>query len=144
MKPIVVTLCGSTRFKQAFIEANFRETMAGRIVLSVGLYSHADAEVYAPMEAEKETLDQLHFRKIDMSDEILVLDCLAQVCPKCRHVWVTRLTEHARMTVLGCSCGADIEDVPPAPYIGASTRNEIAYAKSLGKRVRYLSEESRK
>ena len=35
-KPIIVTLCGSTKFKQAFIDANFRETMAGKIVLSVG------------------------------------------------------------------------------------------------------------
>jgi hypothetical protein len=36
VKPIVVTLCGSIRFKQAFLDANFNETMAGNIVLSVG------------------------------------------------------------------------------------------------------------
>jgi|ERR1700722_1533340 len=74
MKPIIVCLCGSTKFKQAFIDANFRETMAGKIVLSVGLYSHADAEVYTPTEAEKLALDELHFRKIDLADEVLILN----------------------------------------------------------------------
>jgi hypothetical protein len=68
-----VTLCGSTRFKREFIEANFRETMAGRIVLSVGWFGHADHEVYELTDAEKIALDVLHFRKIDLSDEILVI-----------------------------------------------------------------------
>ncbi len=36
MKPTIVCLCGSTKFKQAFIDVNFRETMTGKIVLSVG------------------------------------------------------------------------------------------------------------
>jgi hypothetical protein len=74
MKPKIVCLCGSTRFKQEFINANFRETMAGRIVLSVGLYSHADAEVYTPTADEKLALDELHKRKIDLADEVLVLN----------------------------------------------------------------------
>lgn len=73
-RPRVVTLCGSTRFKQAFIEANFRETMAGRIVLTVGWYSHADAETYTPTPEEKRRLDALHLAKIDLSDEILVIN----------------------------------------------------------------------
>jgi hypothetical protein len=73
-QPTIVCLCGSTRFKQEFIKANFRETMAGKIVLSVGLYSHADAEVYTPTDAEKESLDELHKRKIDLADEVLFLN----------------------------------------------------------------------
>lgn len=73
-RPTVVTLCGSTRFKQQFIEANYRETMAGRICISVGWFSHADAEIYAPTPEEKAALDELHKRKIDISDEILVLN----------------------------------------------------------------------
>lgn len=73
-RPTVVTLCGSTRFKQAFIDANFRETMAGNIVLSVGWFAHADGAVYTPTAAEKQGLDRLHLRKIDLSDEILVLN----------------------------------------------------------------------
>jgi hypothetical protein len=77
-RPTVVTLCGSTRFYAAFQEANYRETMAGRIVLSVGFYPHATQEAHGEALActpeEKRDLDELHKRKIDMSDEILVLN----------------------------------------------------------------------
>ena len=73
-EPIVVCLCGSTKFKQAFIDANFRETMAGKIVLSVGFFGHADSHIYTPTEQEKSALDELHLRKIDLADEILVLN----------------------------------------------------------------------
>lgn len=73
-KPTVVCLCGSTKFKQEFIDANFRETMAGKIVLSVGWFSHADGNVYTPTEEEKAALDELHLRKIDLADEVLILN----------------------------------------------------------------------
>lgn len=74
MKPIIVCLCGSTKFKQEFIEANFRETMAGKIVLSVGFFSHADKKFYTPTEQEKIMVDELHKRKIDLADEVLILN----------------------------------------------------------------------
>ena len=73
-RPTVVCLCGSTRFKADFIVANFRETMRGKIVLTVGWFSHADAEAYTPTPAEKAALDELHKRKIDLSDEVLVIN----------------------------------------------------------------------
>lgn len=73
-KPKVVVLCGSTRFKEDFIQANYRETMKGHIVLSVGWFSHADAAVYTPTAEEKKSLDELHMRKIDMANEVLVID----------------------------------------------------------------------
>lgn len=73
-RPRRVCLCGSTRFKQQFIEANYRETMAGRIVLTVGWFSHTDAHVYSPTEAEKDDLDKLHLAKIDLADEVLVIN----------------------------------------------------------------------
>jgi hypothetical protein len=73
VRPTITCLCGSTRFKRQFIEANFRETVAGRIVLSVGWFSHADADVYAPTEEEKAALDALHLRKIELADEVLVI-----------------------------------------------------------------------
>lgn len=72
--PIVVCLCGSTKFKKEFIEANFRETMAGKIVLTVGFFGHADSHIYTPTEAEKAALDELHLRKIDLADEVLILN----------------------------------------------------------------------
>ena len=69
----VVTLCGSTRFKNAFLEAQKRLTLAGNIVISVGLFGHAgDEEVWN--EGVKEMLDDMHKRKIDMADEIFVVN----------------------------------------------------------------------
>lgn len=69
----VVTLCGSTRFKDEFIEAQKRLTLAGNIVISVGLFGYSgDDEVWA--EGTKEMLDDMHKRKIDMADEIYVIN----------------------------------------------------------------------
>lgn len=69
----VVTLCGSTRFKDAFMEAQKRLTLEGNIVISVGLFGHSgDDEVWA--EGIKEMLDDMHKRKIDMADEIFVIN----------------------------------------------------------------------
>lgn len=69
----VITLCGSTRFKEVFLEAQKRLTLEGNIVISVGLFGHAgDDEVWA--EGTKEMLDDMHKRKIDMADEIFVIN----------------------------------------------------------------------
>lgn len=69
----VITLCGSTRFKDAFLESQKRLTLEGNIVISVGLFGHSgDKEVWA--EGTKEMLDDMHKRKIDMADEILVIN----------------------------------------------------------------------
>ena len=83
-RPRIVCLCGSTKFKQQFIEANFRETMAGAIVLTVGWFGHTDAEVYTPSDEEKYQLDELHKRKIDLADEILVINVGGYVGPSTR------------------------------------------------------------
>lgn len=98
-RPTIVCLCGSTRFKAEFAMANFRETLAGRIVLSIGCDFKSDAEL-GLTDADKVRLDALHFRKIELADEVLILN------------------------VDG--------------YIGQSTRNELAHARSLGKPVRFL------
>lgn len=43
----VITLCGSTKFKEAFIEQQKRLTLEGNIVISVGLFGHSgDKEVW--------------------------------------------------------------------------------------------------
>lgn|SRR5512135_1429411 len=77
-RPKIVCLCGSTRFKDTFDEANYQETMAGRIVLSVGFFMHASGnrhgEQIGATAEQKIALDELHKRKIDLSDEILVLN----------------------------------------------------------------------
>ena len=69
----VITLCGSTRFKDQFIEAQKRLTLEGNIVISVGLFGHSgDSEVWS--EGTKEMLDDMHKRKIEMADEIFVIN----------------------------------------------------------------------
>ena len=69
----VITLCGSTRFKDAFVQAQKDLTLAGNIVISVGLFGHSgDDEVWT--DGTKEMLDDMHKRKIDMADEIYVIN----------------------------------------------------------------------
>jgi len=99
MKSKKITLCGSTKFKREFEAINKQLTLEGNIVYSVAFFGHADN---IPLTAEQKTLlDLVHYKKIDNSDGILVID------------------------VDG--------------YIGESTSNEIAYATSTGKFVKYLS-----
>ena len=69
----IITLCGSTRFKDAFLEAQKRLTLEGNIVISVGLFGHSgDEEVWAL--GTKEMLDDMHKRKIDMADEVFIIN----------------------------------------------------------------------
>ena len=76
----VITLCGSTRFKDEFYEAQKRLTLEGNIVISVGLFGHSgDSEVWDGMDEgtiskTKEMLDDMHKRKIDMADGIYVIN----------------------------------------------------------------------
>lgn len=103
----VVTLCGSTRFKKEFEEVQKKLTLQGYIVISVGLFGHSgDPEVWedqaeGTLTETKKMLDEIHKCKIDMSDEIFVIN--------------------------------------PGGYIGESTRSEIEYARSYGKKVRSLA-----
>lgn len=97
MRAGVVTLCGSTKFKQAFELATLAESLAGRIVLSVACFTQADGLHLA--DKDKCLLDALHLAKISMADEILVINV--------------------------------------GGYIGESTSEEIVYARSLGKPVRF-------
>lgn len=119
-RPVIVCLCGSTRFYEAFQEANYRETMAGRIVLSVGFYrplikqrvtvdgcmgeTPAIIEVHGQAVGctpeQKVELDRLHCEKIDLADECLVLNV--------------------------------------GGYVGESTRREVLHAARGGKTIRWL------
>jgi len=72
-KPKIVCLCGSGRFKDAFEQAEFDETLKGNIVLTIGCNTKdiartGDLSHYKPM------LDELHLRKIDLADEVLILN----------------------------------------------------------------------
>ena len=120
----VITLCGSTRFKDEFMEAQKRLTLEGNIVISVGLFGHSgDNEVWENMDEgtltkTKEMLDEMHKRKIDMADEIYVINAGGYIrsntrcktvfqyrdafCPKCHSenkrtsyepIWVDEIEE---------------------------------------------------
>lgn len=69
----VITLCGSTKFKDDFLRIQKELTLAGNIVISVGCFGHSgDNEVWS--EDTKQMLDDMHKRKIDMADEIFVIN----------------------------------------------------------------------
>lgn len=69
----VITLCGSTKFKEQYIETQKRLTLEGNIVISVGLFGHSgDDEVWT--KGTKDMLDDMHLRKIDMADEVFVIN----------------------------------------------------------------------
>ncbi len=73
----VITLCGSTRFKDEFMKAQRDLTLKGNIVISVGLFGHAgewDNMDEETINKTKEMLDDMHKRKIDMADEIFVIN----------------------------------------------------------------------
>jgi hypothetical protein len=67
----VVTLCGSTRFKDEFMEIQKQLTLQGILVISVGCFGHA-GDVFT--DEQKIMLDDMHKRKIDMADEIFVIN----------------------------------------------------------------------
>lgn len=68
----VITLCGSTKFKDEFNKVNKKLTLKGNIVISVGVFAHSDNIVLS--SNTKEMLDEIHKKKIDMADEIFVIN----------------------------------------------------------------------
>ena len=69
----IITLCGSTKFKEEFMRQQKRLSLEGNIVISVGLFGHS-GDTEAMDEATKEMLDDMHKRKIDLADEIFVIN----------------------------------------------------------------------
>lgn len=136
-RPKIVCLCGSTRFKQAWYDWTKKLTHQGIIVLGVGDLDPSAPGTNVPIDAElKARLDELHKRKIDLADEVLVLDVPVRTCPGCGKI-------HADLDVMWCAnpCSTMLTHVQIKPYIGASTRSEIEYAVKHGKPVRHISHE---
>jgi nucleoside 2-deoxyribosyltransferase len=76
--PRTVCLCGSSRFYDQYQQAYYDQTMRGEIVLSIGFYPHAQAahghgEGVGHDSEQKIMLDELHKRKIDLADYVLVV-----------------------------------------------------------------------
>lgn len=99
----VVTLCGSTRFKDDFFRVQKELTLEGNIVISVGLFGHSgDDEVWTA--GTKEMLDDMHFSKIDMADEIYVVNPGGYVGEST-----------AREIGYALSCGKSVRSLCPLP-----------------------------
>lgn len=76
-RPKVVCLCGSARFANEFMRASFQETVSGNIVLSVGGFSvntDGNWQQLIVTAEQKLQLDKLHLQKIDIADEVLVIN----------------------------------------------------------------------
>ncbi len=130
-RPEVICLIGSSRFERLHLEAMRRETLAGKIVLPMGLYGHVEGiDMAGPV---KQMLDELHLRKIDLADTVLVINGNALICNCCGKIF-----QYKTATWLNCTscCNAEAYD---KPYIGSSTRNELAYARQHGKKIRWLN-----
>ena len=75
----VVCLCGSTRFSESYHKAQLEETLDGSIVLTIGCNMRTDKVIFehlpeGKLTAIKEKLDELHLRKIDLADEVIILN----------------------------------------------------------------------
>lgn len=82
MKPKIVCLCGSSKWPGLHLKISMRETIdEGNIIIPMGCYGHADFPPGARRETHdgdlssviKQQLDKLHFRKIDLADEVLFI-----------------------------------------------------------------------
>ena len=69
---MIITLCGSTKFKSAFIRVAQRISLMGHIVLTPTIFSHADNIELA--EEKIQTLKKVHLDKIAMSDVIIIIN----------------------------------------------------------------------
>lgn len=68
----VITLCGSTKFKKEFEQSNRYLTLKGNIVISLAFFEQSEGVEIT--EEQANLFGEIHFRKIDMSDEIFVID----------------------------------------------------------------------
>ncbi len=76
-RPKIVCLCGSTRFAKEFMAEQFRLTVEGWIVLSVGCFPRKPDGSWDTMQItdeQKVKLDALHLRKIDLADRVHVIN----------------------------------------------------------------------
>lgn len=130
--PEIITLCGSTRFKEDYERAMRDLSLRGHLVISVGLFGHQEGlDMEGPT---KKMLDELHLRKIDLADSIFVVNGRRKHCGNCN-----KFVEPLNTWKTECPfCWGPLTALP---YVGESTRREIAYAQSRGKTVQYLYEE---
>lgn len=81
-KPKIICICGSTRFADLHAIAKWEYEKKGNIALTISIIPQWYAEEqgltghdhFAEQSFKKEILDELHLRKIDLSDEVFVIN----------------------------------------------------------------------
>lgn len=136
-RPKIVCLVGSSRFKGRFHLEAERLEKSGVLALMMGFFQHADVRPVS--DAEREVLERVDRLRIDLADEVLVVNLKQPRCAGCK-AWFSHATNGTVWAT--CRCGGDPYGAPreDTPYVGESTRKEIDYALSVGKPVRYLEE----
>jgi len=93
--PEIVTLSGSTRFKNEFLEVQKQLGLEGKIVISVSVFGHADNLQLS--EEQKSKLDELHLRKIDLADTVYVIDVEGYIGGSTRNEIAYAKANHKKM-----------------------------------------------
>lgn len=135
-RPEIVTLIGSSRFKEFHEQVSAGLTLQGKIVIPMGLYGHLTGlDMDGPT---KKMLDELHFRKIELSDSVYLVNPSVRCCPSCKKP-TTYLADNFHLCK---ECGKNFEDsqVVFIRYIGDSTRRELCYAISKNKTIYSLDQ----
>lgn len=68
----VICLCGSTKFKDVFLEIKTLCMDLGAIVLTPEVYGHSDELDFSTIQAE--ILRELHYFKIGLSDYVIIIN----------------------------------------------------------------------
>ena len=68
----IITLCGSTRFKQDFLRVQEKLTMTGNVVIVPNIFFHADHKLISL--SDRILLDDIQRQKIDIADEIFIIN----------------------------------------------------------------------
>lgn len=118
-RPTIVCLCGSTRFSEAYQRANLLETLAGKIVLTIGCDMHADADMFVDKTDEelvaiKQRLDALHLLKINLADEVLILNVDGYVGESTRREFEYAVRKEKKIRWLEPDKALTVDSVPAA------------------------------
>ena len=77
-KPKIICICGSSKFIEHIAILGWELEKEGAIVLSLHLlpryYPNVQTQHQAETEGVKEQMDELHLRKIDICDQVLVVN----------------------------------------------------------------------
>lgn len=134
----VVCLVGSSRFKHLFHQVGEKLEKRGCLVLMMSFFAHADDRPVSP--EERAVLARVDRRRIDLADEVVVIDGTRLYCPRC---WAYK-DHHLYRSGDGMGnkccpavyCHAVLEE---RPYIGEDSRYEVVYATAVGKPISYYS-----